>query len=112
VLIGVAHTMMECWVLSVFVPQGKKEIAALAALRKELGFDPTGRPEELTASNETAKRSPKRVLSNLTQGEDEREAECWNTTSTEFLRARGAKNGLADFVGEVEKHLSPLFAGP
>lgn len=112
VLIGVAHTMMECWVLSVFVPQDKKEIAALAALRKELGFDPTGRPEELTASNETAKRSPKRVLSKLTQGDEEREAECWNASSLALLRARGAKNGLADFVGEVEKHLSPLFAGP
>jgi hypothetical protein len=112
VLIGVAHTMMECWVLSAFVPQGKKEIAALAALRQELGFDPTGRPEELTASNETAKRSPKRVLSNLTQGDDEREAECWSAASAELLRARGAKNGLADLVDEVEKHLSPLFAGP
>ena len=112
VLIGVAHTMMECWVISVFVAQGKKEIAALATLRKELGFDPTGRPEELTASNETAKRSPKRVLSKLTQGDDEREADCWNAANVELLRARGAKNGLADFVGEVEEHLSPLFAGP
>lgn len=111
VLIGVAHVMTECWVLSAFVPQDKKEIAALAALRKELGFDPTVRSEDLTASNETAKKSPKRVLSTLTRGDEEREAQCWLDADADKLRARGAKNGLTDFVCEVEERLSPLFAG-
>jgi hypothetical protein len=111
VVIGVAHTMIECWVLSAFVPRDKKEIAVLAALRKELGFDPTVRSEELTALTETAKKSPKRVLSKLiAQSDEEREARCWSAASVESLRARGAKNGLAEFIREVERALSPLFA--
>ncbi|MFS8067019.1 MAG: hypothetical protein ACMG6S_11665 [Byssovorax sp.] len=108
VLIGVAHTMMECWVLSAFVPQDKKEIAALAASRKELGFDPTVRSDELTALNKVVQKRPKQVLSKLTEGDEAREAQCWQEANIEHLRARGAKNGLADFLGQVEDKLLPL----
>lgn len=96
--------------LAAFVPQDKKETAALAALRKELGFDPTTGSEDLTASNETAKKSPKRILTKLmAYGDGEREAQCWNVASIEPLRTQGARNGLAEFIREVEKELSPLF---
>lgn len=66
----------------------------------------------MSASNEAAKKSPKRVLAKLTQGEEEREAQRWSAASVEQMSARGAKNGLAEFVHEVEKELSPLFATP
>lgn len=111
VVIGVAHTMLECWVLSAFVPRGKNEIAALAASRKELGFDPTARSDELTALNKAVEKRPKQVLAKLTDGDEEREAQCWQEADVEQLRARGAQNGLADFLDEVEEKLLPLFVG-
>lgn len=111
VLIGVAHTMRECWVLAGFIPETKQEKAELAALQKKLGFDPTVRSAELDAKNETAKRSPKRVLRNLTGGDKDREAQCWTDTDLARLHGRGADNGLSAFLREVEENLVPLFAG-
>jgi hypothetical protein len=111
VVIGVAHPMRECWALAGFIPQSKGEKATLAALRKELGFDPTVASARLGASKETAKKSPKRVLSRLTGSDGEREAQCWTATDLEHLRERGADNGLAAFMSEVEERLVPIIAG-
>ncbi|WP_437322833.1 hypothetical protein [Sorangium sp. So ce381] len=110
VLLGVAHPMRECWVLAGFVPKGKPEGASLAALRQELGFDPTARSHELDASSKTAKKSPKRVLDRLTGGEHEREARCWTEPDLGHLRQRGRDNGLAAFLSEVETRLVPVLA--
>lgn len=111
VLVGVAHPMRECWVLAAFIPRTRAEKAALAALRKELGFDPTVRSERLDASTDTAKKSPKRVLARLTCGADEREAACWTDTALVHLHERGTDNGLSSFLDEIEERLVPLFAG-
>jgi hypothetical protein len=111
VLIGVAHTMRECWVLAGFEPGSKEERSTLAELRKELGFHPTIRSDRLDASSETAKKSPKRVLSRLTGGDVEREEQCWTSTDLGVLREHGAHNGLSSFLGEVEEKLTPIFAG-
>jgi len=111
VVIGVAHPMRECWVLAGFEPKTKKEAAALAALRKELGFNPTNRSDRLDASKETATKSPKRVLSELTGGDAEREENCWTDAALDDLRDRGVLNGLSSFMGEVEAKLVPVFAG-
>ncbi|WP_437669245.1 hypothetical protein [Sorangium sp. So ce131] len=110
VLLGVAHPMRECWVLAGFIPQTKEETASLADLRRELGFDPSARSDELDASSKTAKRSPKRVLGILLRGDGEREARCWTATDLGHLRGRGKDNGLAAFLGEVEARLAPLFS--
>ncbi|WP_437806197.1 hypothetical protein [Sorangium sp. So ce1078] len=108
VLLGVAHPMRECWVLAGFVAEGKREEASLAALRQELGFDPTARSHELDASSKTAKKSPKRVLDHLTGGEGE--ARCWTEPDLGHLRQRGKGNGLAAFLDEVEARLVPIFS--
>lgn len=109
VVVGVAHTMRECWVLAGFVPQNKQERATLVRLRKDLGFDPTERSDQLDASKETAKRSAKRVLSSLTNDAREREAQCWAEAPLDLLRTRGVHNGLAAFLDELEERLVPLF---
>lgn len=111
VVIGVAHTMLECWVLAGFTPETKQEKAELAALRKNLGFSPTERSEQLDASDEGAKRSPKRVLRCLTDDDREREARCWTDADLEVLRVRGQRNGLAAFLAEVSETLRPIFVG-
>ncbi|WP_242515140.1 hypothetical protein [Sorangium cellulosum] len=109
-LLGVAHPMRECWVLAGFVPETRPEVAALDALRKELGFDPTARSHELDASSKTAKRSPKRILERLTGGEVDREARCWTEPDLDHLRQRGRDNGLAAFLSEVEERLAPALS--
>ncbi|WP_437302459.1 hypothetical protein [Sorangium sp. So ce388] len=110
VILGVAHPMRECWVLAGFIPGTKQETASLGDLRKELGFDPTARSQELDASNKKAKKSPKRVLDRLTGGEDEREARCWTDPPLGDLRQRGKDNGLAAFLSEIEDRLVPAFS--
>lgn len=52
------------------------------------------------------KRSAKRVLEQLTGGDGEREQRCWRTTLA-VLRERGAENGLASYLAEVQERLRP-----
>jgi hypothetical protein len=111
ILVGVAHSKRECWVLAGFDAANADEQARLATLRRELGFDPCLHAEELTATSPGAKREAKRVLSELTQGDYQREVVCWTQAPLEQLEARGAETGLASFIQEVREHLVPLWTG-
>ena len=66
--------------------------ALLAEIRQELGFDPRERAEQLTAIHDHDKRSAKRVLRHLVQGDPDREAACWKETSLQLLRAPRRKD--------------------
>jgi hypothetical protein len=109
VVIGVASTKRECWVLAGFEPQNQHEEAALEKLRQELGFDPRDKAELLTAKHDADQRSAKRVLNALTEGDWQREAGCWRKTDLGVLAARGKHSGLTHYLDEVHKHLVPLF---
>jgi hypothetical protein len=112
VVIGLANAEREAWVLAGFVANDEREQELVAAERQNLGFDPCERSAELTAGrDDTAKRSPKRVLNVLTNGSRDREQECWNQTSLEILRKRGEANGLNEYLNEVQTHVVPLFTG-
>ena len=112
VVIGVAHSMIECWVLSAFIPQVRREISALATVQKELGFDPTARSDRLTALNKVVRKRPKQILSRLTNDDEAREGQCWPDAGIDRVRERGTRNGLADFVCDVEQRIVPLFTMP
>ncbi len=109
VVVGLAQTKRECWVLAGFQPQDDAELQRLEALRKELGFNPCEKAHQLTAQNVTSKRSAKRVLDVLTDGDLDREKECWSKTDLATLRARGDKTGLTEYLKEVAADLVPLF---
>lgn len=111
IVIGVAHTKRECWVLAGFDPQTGQEEKRLDELKKELGFDPCRQAERLNGKKETPERNAKRVLKALTGGDPNREAECWQTTDLETLQTRGKGCGLADYLEEVRDRLTPLFGG-
>jgi len=109
VVVGLAVVERECWVISGFDPLNEAEESRLAAERQTLGFDPRMRSEELTAcKNDLARRSPKRVLRVLCDGEHDRERRCWLETLIETLRDRGAINGLSMFLDEVRTKLAVL----
>lgn len=111
IVIGVAHPMRECWVLAGFEPQNDEEVERLGAMRSALGFDPRRRDHELTAKDTSAKLSPKRVLSVLTQVDRDREIACWRSCGLMNLREQGEAVGLNDSLKEVNAMLVPLIRG-
>ena len=111
VVLAVAHTKRECWILAGFDPQTQVEEAALAELRQDLGFDPRQRAEELSAAEPHARRNPKRVLDRLLAGRQDREEDCWKVCELPVLAERGRSTGLADYLEEVRARLVPLVLG-
>jgi hypothetical protein len=112
VIIGVADTKRECWILAGFEPRDDAERALLERERKNLGFDPRSSGQELKASEDGAKRNAKRVLNALTGGDRDREDACLKEPSLALLKQRGATTGLARYLQEVEEQLVPLFDDP
>ena len=110
IVVGVAITKRECWVLAGFEPRNAHETRLLDEERRFLGFDPQTEAHQLTAkSNPTQdKRSAKRVLAKLVGSDRDRERECWRETAFEILRARGASTGLTEFLDEIESYVVPL----
>lgn len=111
VVLGVAHTKRECWVLAGFEAQTEAEEKALADLRRKLGFDPRLKAEDLSAAEAGALRNAKRVLEHLLQGNPKREQVCWMECGLETLHERGRLSGLSHFLDEVRAQLVPLFSG-
>jgi hypothetical protein len=112
IIIGLAVTERECWVISGFDPGDDDETKRLEDERQNLGFDPCECSHELTAcKNDQAKRSPKRVLSVLTGGSGERQRRCWQEAPLPELERRGQGNGLSEYFKEIRSLLVPLITG-
>ncbi|GEM_PF-4811684 len=112
IIIGFAIDRIEAWILAAFIPSGEKEKAALENEKKNLGFDPTYKPHELTASHEGAKTNPKRVLEVLmTERGNNRSiyADIMKEVRWEHLEERGNKCGIMLFYKEIQKKLIPHF---
>jgi len=109
VVLAVAHTKRECWLLAGFDPESGVEETALAELKRELGFDPRVHAEGLTAAEPHAPRNAKRVLERLLAGNRDREEACWTSSDLETLRNRGSHSGLTDYLDEIRGRLVPLF---
>ena len=110
IVVGLAVVERECWVISGFEPVDDGEPDRLGAERVRLGFDPRACSHELTAGkDDTAIRSPKRVLRQLCGDDRQRERRCWTATHLDLLRERGGENGLADYLREVRDRLGRLF---
>jgi hypothetical protein len=112
VILGVAHAKRECWVLCGFEPAGPEEATLLSNVQTELGFDPCTKSEQLTAKAPDAHRQAKRVLSLLTGENLDRQKLCVQQTEIPILKERGKKNGLKDYLKEVESILVPLVQQP
>lgn len=112
IVVGLAHTKRECWHICGFDAENDEERQRLADLGSEMGFDVLTRSEELTAKHAAAtdKRSAKRVLSKLCDDDPERELRCLTALPLDKLKERGANNGLAHFLEQLQTHLVPLFA--
>jgi len=110
IVVGMQHTELECWLIAAFEPESQEEQTRLSTLlRGELpgiGFDPRNRSEELTATKkDTEKLSPKRVLDHLTLKDFYRSVTGLSRHFHARLKERGSRNGLADFLSDVEWRL-------
>lgn len=112
IVFGCANPMREAWVLAGFEPEDEDETRRLRDLTVELGFSPVHQAHQLTAADETAKRSPKRVLRYLSAGDHNREERCWVETPLASLRDRGAETGLREFLDEVKDRVLPRLLRP
>jgi len=110
IVIGVAHCKREAWLLAGFERRDEKEQQRLDALRQELGFSPCEQSHELNATHDRDKRSAKRSLALLIQGDKHREISCCFETPLVTLRQRGQNNGLTNYLNEVTQRIVPLFA--
>jgi hypothetical protein len=112
IVIGLAICERENWVISGFEPRNDDEANLLEDERKKLGFWPPIESHRLTAGkDDTALKSPKRVLSVLTANNWDRARPCWTVTALATLRERGTKNGLAAYLNEVRTTLVPMITG-
>jgi hypothetical protein len=112
IVLGVAIPERECWVISGFDPDDNDEQQKLASETKKLGSNPCLHSHTLTAGrDDQALRSPKRVLSALTNGDWDRERKCWQTTPLSVLDTRGQNNGLAGYLKEIRDLVVPLISG-
>jgi hypothetical protein len=112
IVIGCPDLEREAWVINGFEPQDEAERALILELRKELGFSPVERAHELTAQDDSSKKSAKRVLKVLTGGSRDREAACWMKTPLATLQKQGEGSGLTAFLAEVKDTIIPLCTDP
>jgi hypothetical protein len=111
IVIGMADQMREAWVLNGFIPQDEREKAILHDYREKLNFDPCLEAERLRSKSREMPervRNVKVVVEELTGGNKEREALCWQKTDLNILRRRGINTGLTAYMEEVEQRLLPL----
>ncbi len=113
ILIGTANRMREAWVLNGFIALTDREWELLQQKRDSLKFDPcrdAHRLRSASTGNQDRLRCPKVVLECLTEGNYDREKQCWEDTSLEHLREIGTHTGLTDYLNEIQDNLVPLVA--
>ena len=105
-----AHPELEAWLLAAFVPRDEEEERRLAAVKQELGFDPTADAAELKSGDETAKRNAKRILALLCDYPEARAR--FLAAPLDLLRRRGSSSGLSDFLHHFRAAIAPHLGAP
>jgi hypothetical protein len=120
VIVGAPHQDAEGWFVAGFVPQNDHEKGRLAAIKSELGFDPSEEPHRLTAHPNEARTDAKRVLRVLVFDEDRSRPPsagelpdlCVRTLSNlDLLERRGKDAGLAVFLQRLRSGIPPRLMG-
>lgn len=109
ILVATPNPKREAWVLHGFEPANQREEKRLAALSRELGFDPRLEPHRLRddARRVETRRDIKQVLDHLLDNDRRREPPCWEEVPLELLEARGNET----FLVEIRERLLPRLAG-
>jgi hypothetical protein len=111
IIIGTPDRMREAWVLNGFIPSNQDEKQILQEITTQLTFNPCEESHRLRSKLLTEPdrlRNPKVVVEKLTGGRMEREQQCWEETSLEYLREKGEHTGLTAYIKEIEERLIPI----
>ncbi|MEG4343781.1 hypothetical protein QUB70_10895 [Microcoleus sp. A003_D6] len=111
IIIGTADRMREAWVLNGFIPSNQEETRILEEIETKLNFDPCKDSHRLRSNSFEEPdriRNPKVVVKELTGGRMQREQQCWEETSLEYLRQKGDRTGLTAYIDEIEARLIPI----
>lgn len=110
IIIGTPDRMREAWVLNGFIPSNQEEGQILKEITTQLTFNPCEESHRLRNSltEPDRIRNPKVVVEKLTGGRMEREQQCWEETSLEYLREKGVHTGLTAYICEIEERLIPI----
>ena len=111
IIIGTADRMREAWVLNGFIPSNQQEKQILQEITTELTFNPCQESHRLRSNSWEEPdhlRNPKVVVEKLTGGRMQREQQCWEETSLEYLREKGDRTGLTAYIDEIEERLIPI----
>ena len=110
IIIGTPNRMREAWVLNGFIPSDREEEQILKEITTQLTFNPCEESHRLRNSltEPDRLRNPKVVVEKLTGGKMEREQQCWEETSLEYLREKGDRTGLTAYIKEIEERLIPI----
>ncbi len=82
IILGLPDPEREAWVISGFEPENREEEGRLEKLRSILSFCPVKESHRLCANDSASSRDSKKVLVGLCGNDREREARCWNHTSS------------------------------
>ncbi|MBX7210238.1 MAG: hypothetical protein K1X78_18100 [Verrucomicrobiaceae bacterium] len=104
-LLAQPHPKREAWILNGFVPGNSREEQLLKGERNRLNFDPVLHSDRLTSKGNEGERNAKRVVKLVTDGDKDREADCWRAVPLEDLRKRGSQTGLKRFLDGVQTWL-------
>lgn len=88
IVLGTSDRTREAWVLNGFVPHNDNEKQMLKDIVEQLKFDPCEQAHRLRSNSNTEGdrlRNPKVVLTQLTNGDYNRERQCWEETPLELL---------------------------
>ncbi len=111
VILATPHPKRECWVLAGFEPANADEEKALSQVRRDLGFDPRTKAEQLTAEGSKGKKNAKTVLERLVGTRRDREETCWQETDLRHLAERGDGSRLRHYLDELSERVVPMVGG-
>jgi hypothetical protein len=92
-------------------PSNQDEEQILKEITTQLTFNPCEESHRLRSNSLTEPdrlSNPKVVVEKLTGGRMEREQQCWEETSREYLREKGVDTGLTAYIKEIEERLIPI----
>jgi len=107
IILGCPDLEQETWLLVGFEAETEEEKQRLKNLRQELGFCPVRDAHRLDATEDGAKKNPKRITDVLLGNDPERRTRCL-TLPLDELRNRGTQSGLSAFLDELREQLLPL----
>jgi len=97
---------IEAWLLNGFIPENPAEEKLLAEWKRKLKFNPCTQAERASIGG----RDPKKIITALTNDDEDRRRRYWSETTLSTLRQRGEKTNLTQFLDEVETRLLRLLS--